>query len=296
MWQERRKILFCCYTNVASLQRFSNLCLFSVKYCKALHLQASDSYSCDTIWWCGEEKSLFSWTAHMSFTYFNCKEGVTSGTLLYYKGTNAHINMSVCYMIHVTWFYLHWPWWGNVCMYRAFWPTLLTHQSPRCSIHSRGQRERERPQDTLYPLPLLPLSTCFHRNLRRAGSMLHIYPQPMHYAHTAQQEAFMNAHKHDCCNVCESYGMGIYGGMLVSSPHPPLYREKLHRTGVSDGTLLHRALTTVCTHWCGLFETCSYFFSFLPACQSFCLTYLTPKEITFRELKCCKRTWCVKEK
>lgn len=162
MWQERRKILFSCYTNVASLHHFSNLCLFSVKYCKAFHLQASDSYSCETKWWCGEEKSLCSWTAHMSFTYFNCKKGVTSGTLLFHKGTNASINMSVCYMIHVAWFYLHWPLWGNVCMYRDFWPTLLTHQSPRCCIHSRGQRERERPQDTLYPLPCATsLSPCF---------------------------------------------------------------------------------------------------------------------------------------
>lgn len=34
-----------------------------------------------------------------------------------------------------------------------------------------------------------------------------------------------HTHTHGCCILCESYGTVTYGGMLVSSPHPPPYRE-----------------------------------------------------------------------
>ncbi len=237
-----------------------------------------------------KEKSLFSLC---SWSYLTCEEGHVqtrawqdvSALLIYQHRTYDSCNLiSHCLtLVRVT-----------VCVCRDVWLSLLTRQSPRCFIHSKRERERERPQEPLYSLtcatslsPRFLWAPAFAETCAEPA-LLHLQPQPMHCAHAAQQEAFVNAHtqtnthKHHCCILCESYGMATYRGMLVSSPHPSPYREKLHRTGRSDSALSHRAQTSVCAHWCGLFETWYLYFLFvLPSCQSFYLTYLTPAEISY---------------
>lgn len=185
--------------------------------------------------------------------------------------TCGSCNLVLCYLtlVRVTVF---------VC--RDSWPPVLTCQSSRCSIHSRRERKRKRPQE---PLCSLTCATSLSPYFLCAPAFAETYIEPalcstynhnlciMHTLH-GKTPLWIHTNTQHCCILCDWVTVWWNTeGLLVSSPHPPPYREKLHHTGVrhfhSDGTLSLWAQTSVCAHWCGLFETLILvfpFFTFLP--------------------------------
>lgn len=141
-------------------------------------------------------------------------------------------------------------------------------------LHSLHRREKDRKRErdhsnhcALSPVPHPSTFTSFKRLLSQklAQNLAQKLAQSRHCAlhittalcimHTLHSRK--NAHA-DCCILWENYNMVAYRELLVSWPHPPPYREQLHRTGEShyqrDGAF-HTPSTGECvSHWCGLFE------------------------------------------
>lgn len=179
----------------------------------------------------------------------------------------------------------------RACVRRDFWPALLTHQSPRCSIHSEDRAKDKRPQAKLHSLTwATSLSPCFlwapafaETRAESALCSTYIYthnPCIMHTLHK-EQEAFVNAHtlahQHKRCNICQYWDTWWHASKFTTSSTmqrnaaPHRSKRQYFVTLSTDG----------CVHTLMWFAwnsgTWSYFFSFLPVILSVCLT---PKEIS----------------
>lgn len=158
-------------------------------------------------------------------------------------------------------------------------------------LHSQQSRERKRETTGTTVLshlchillPLLPLSACFRRNLQRVSSMLHIWPQPMHHAPAAQQEALVNAHTHTHTHIRLLHPPELRYGVIrrhaskfttsstiqrKAAPH----RSERQRLYYTEHRRVSAHIDVVCLKlWC------LYFLLIFPSHQSFWLTHLTLK-------------------
>lgn len=129
-----------------------------------------------------------------------------------------------------------------------FWPLCrcTSHPGAPFTAEQREKKRDHRNHCTLSPVPHPSPLASSERLLSQkpAESQLHAPHITTTYASCTRCTArgpcectHAHTHTYDCC-ILQSYGTVSYGGMLVSSPHPPPYREKLHRTGASDGAFI----------------------------------------------------------
>lgn len=183
--------------------------------------------------------------------------------------------------------YLLWPQWGS--LYLRFLAPLQMHQSPRCSIHSRAEREKERPQEPLYSL------TC-------ATSFSPCFLWAPAFAETCREPAPCSTYNHNLCIMHPLHSkrplwMHTRTHTHIRLLHPPELRYGVIRRHASKFTTSstvqrkaaphrserrrfyyteHRRVSAHIDVVC-LKLWCLYFLFIFPSHQSFWLTHLTLK-------------------